>query len=138
MTDWTFHNLSRRGPFVAIKSPGHAIELLMEASGEDKYAICVEFFHAPSGAMDAIVGPEFATLSYDSNYDPKTHSLSGFYTAHPFQPATDHEMYFVDDTETVSSISSTFLLPILEAVRAIEYILIHNDYPEFINWRRHA
>lgn len=130
---WRFINESRGGEN-QLRSISEGVELLVKASRKEMgESIC--FQHFQKGAICSTTGREFATLSFNPHYDEHAHSLYGFHKAVPTERAQLENFYFVDNTETVSSIEVGELLPILDVVRAVIFILEYHEYPTFLKWR---
>lgn len=117
-----------------ISSVSEAIELV-SAVMRKEMGECVGFDHDEFGAVSCVLGQGIGTLAFSPTYDKNNHSLDGFQHAVPSDHMRNRELPFVDDTETVSSVSNGTLLEGTDVLRGLAYILENHDFPAFLTWR---
>ena len=136
MTKWTFQNVSKESnDRIPVRSVSHAVELLMEASGEFSQAPSVEFTHSERGAICITAGQASGVISFDPEYDTNAaHSLKGFKRVVPQASVADDLPTYIDACGA-SAIPSSYLIPITDLIEIFEFILEHHDYPPFADWK---
>ena len=130
--DWSVANITTSSDEVGLRTISSAVELLCEI-GRGNVGEMIEFYHLDSGLIVCVAGGGFSTLTFDSGYDRKNHSTSGFKWAHSRPPAVE-EVLWADSTGYKSYMSQDSMLPILDVVRGLVFILETHEYPPFLSW----
>jgi hypothetical protein len=130
--EWTFSNISRKSPPVGVDSLSTTIEQIVDLSRQ-KLGETVEYHHFREGSIVLTAGNGCGTLSFSPKHSKSFHSTLDFQTAVPTEVLCDR-LQFVDDTNTVSYIDSASVLPILDVIRGLVYLLEHHEFAPFLNW----
>jgi hypothetical protein len=129
--EWQVVNVSQGGLPIPLSSISQAVEVLVEISKKDM-GETLEFMHSHRGLICCTAGKQRSTITFVPDYDKQAHSLAGKRIV--LSENGNGKLFHVDGIGSVSSIPSRYLVSILDAVRALVYILEVHDVPAFLQW----